>query len=169
MELFYNAKLKQTVIRPIDEKFKDLVNDNLTSVTEQPNFFKVPNKYAIIDMPGYADSSRFRELINFHYIRTMTKNLKEVRFLMVITVGMEDGKFTIDSHELKMMENFMEMFPECSQNLSLIINKIDSPITKEVEVNLRAFLNEMFLQGSEVSNFVKKYVKNYAALRTYFM
>lgn len=51
---------------------------------------------------------------------------------MVITVGMENGKFAIDSHELKMMENFMEMFPNCSENLSLIINKIDHNITKDL-------------------------------------
>lgn len=59
METFYNVKTKTATIRPVDPKYRDLVNDNLSSVTEQPNFF--PSKdYAIVDMPGYADSSRFR-------------------------------------------------------------------------------------------------------------
>lgn len=55
-------------------------------------------------MPGYADSSRFRELINFHYITKMISNLKEVRFVMVIgVVAKEGGSFLIDKHEIKMM------------------------------------------------------------------
>lgn len=52
-----------------------------------PNFFPSSpriNKYAIIDMPGNADNSRFREMINFHYIKTMALNLKKVIFFIVI-------------------------------------------------------------------------------------
>ena len=43
--------------------YEGKVRHILASVTEQPNFFKerkLNNNYAIIDMPGYADSSRFR-------------------------------------------------------------------------------------------------------------
>lgn len=73
-------------------------------MTEKPNFFQLNKQCAVIDMPGYADSSRFRELINFHYITKMISNLKEVRFVMVIgVVAKEGGSFLIDKHEIKMM------------------------------------------------------------------
>ena len=78
----------------------------MSSVTEQPNFFapRPPhNNYAIIDMPGYADSSRFKELINFHYIQTMIQNLKEVRFLIVVNLKYSNGAFILKDQDLKMM------------------------------------------------------------------
>ena len=79
MEFFFNGSSDLSFLEPITEPFKSFVKDTLTSVTEQPNFFpskfKV-NNYAIVDMPGFADNSRFRELINFHYIQTMIRNLE---------------------------------------------------------------------------------------------
>ena len=104
-----------------------------SSVTERPNFFdarKDKNTYAIIDMPGYADSSRLRELINFHYIKTMVKNLEEVRFLIVVNMFPSNGSFRLNPYDLKMMENFSEMFPECRDYVSLIVNRLETKPSK---------------------------------------
>jgi GTP-binding protein EngB required for normal cell division len=78
MEVIHDGSTKDTLLVPADQGFKELVQGSLKSVTEKPNFFPVRpghNRYAIIDMPGYADSSRFQELINFHYISTMVQRL----------------------------------------------------------------------------------------------
>ena len=75
-------------------------------------------------MPGHADSSRFRELINFHYIRTMAANLKEVRFLLVVTLQFKNGKFELPQKELLMLNSFRNMFPNCSKCMNVIINHI---------------------------------------------
>jgi hypothetical protein len=68
-----------TYVNPSDKAYSNIVRNTHQSVTEKPNFYKSNikhNRWAIVDMPGHADSSRFRELINFHYIRTMASNLK---------------------------------------------------------------------------------------------
>jgi hypothetical protein len=76
-------------------------------------------------MPGHADSSRFRELINFHYIRTMAANLKEVRFLLVVTLQFRNGKFELPQKELLMLNSFRNMFPNCGKCVNVIINRIE--------------------------------------------
>jgi hypothetical protein len=69
----------------------------MKSLTEVPNFYKAShfNHHAIVDMPGHADNSPFRELINFHYIKTMASNLKEVRFLLVVTMSLQGGVYKL--------------------------------------------------------------------------
>lgn len=85
-------------------------------------------------MPGHADSSRFRELINFHYIRTMSANLKEVRFLLVITLQLREGKYTLLENEIHMMESFRTMFPTCSKYVTIIVNRIEEARKNEKKV-----------------------------------
>ena len=112
-----------------------------------PNFFEAKkglNNYAIIDMPGYADNSRLRELINFHYIETMLKNLEEVRFLIVVNMFPSNGSFKLNPYDLKMMENFSEMFPECRDHVSLIINRLESKGGKSIDNDVRLALNRTF-------------------------
>ena len=75
-------------------------------------------------MPGHADSSRFRELINFHYIRTMASNLKYVRFLIVVTMQIRNEKAELPTTEIDMLESFRIMFPGCSQYIKIIINRV---------------------------------------------
>ena len=95
-----------TCINPIDSKYKDIVLDRQKSVTETPNFYQARqgyNQWAIVDMPGHADSSRFRQLINFHYIRTMASNLKKVRFLIVVTLQYKNGGFLLVEKQIQML------------------------------------------------------------------
>ena len=109
-----------------------------------PNFFEAKkglNNYAIIDMPGYADNSRLRELINFHYIETMLKNLEEVRFLIVVNMFPSNGRFKLKPYALKMMENFSEMFTECRDYVSLFINRLASKGGKSIDNEVRLALN----------------------------
>lgn len=76
MMVLHDIQLGQTELLPCEEKFKDLVKSTLSSVTEKPNFFLEKGmKEAVVDMPGYADSSRMQELINFHYITKMISNM----------------------------------------------------------------------------------------------
>lgn len=52
-----------TYLNPSDKNLKDIVRNTQQSVTEKPNFYpsrKGHNQWAIVDMPGHADSSRFR-------------------------------------------------------------------------------------------------------------
>lgn len=116
-----------TYINPTDKLHEHVVKNTLESVTEKPNFYKKSNhnKCAIVDMPGHADNSRFRELINFHYIRTMASNLKEVRFLLVVTLQYKNEKFLLPDHELNMLESFRMTFPNCSNYVTIVINRID--------------------------------------------
>lgn len=126
MKVIYNSG-NLTYVNPTDKQFEYIVKNTLESVTEKPNFYKKSNhnKCAIVDMPGYADSSRFRELINFHYIRTMASNLKEVRFLLVVTLQYKNDKFVLPSHEFDMLESFRKTFPTCSDYVTIIINRIE--------------------------------------------
>jgi hypothetical protein len=121
----------------------------------------------VVDMPGYADNSRFRELINFHYIQTVTRCLEEVRFVIVINMTpREGGKFEIDHHDLKMMESFCEMFPETNgiaPPISLIVNKLDHPDSKDLANNVRSSLFAC-LNDKEI----EKHINNVAKVRKYF-
>lgn len=112
-------------INPVDEeKYKGIVLNIQKSVTEKPNFYKPNsmngNNFAIVDMPGHADSSRFRQMINYHYIRTMANNLKHVRFLLVIVMPYKNGKYHLTEHDVKMMDSFREMFPNLNKHQNLI-------------------------------------------------
>lgn len=44
---------------------------------------------------------------------------------MVIGVATKSDGFSIDKHELKMMQSFMEMFPNCKEYVTLIVNKFE--------------------------------------------
>jgi hypothetical protein len=86
------------------------------------------NNFAIVDMPGHADSSRFREMINYHYICTMANNLKQVRFLLVIVMPYKNGRYHLTEHDIKMLDSFREMFPKLNQQdnvLDVIVNRAE--------------------------------------------
>lgn len=75
-------------------------------------------------MPGHADTSLLREMVNFHYIKTMASNLKRVTFLIVINLDFIGGNFYLPDSELKMLKSFMESFPNCKNNFKIIINRL---------------------------------------------
>lgn len=168
MEIYYDNQ--STLIRPTDQKYLELVKKELTltSVTETPNFFQPNpqfNKFAIIDMPGYADTSRLRELINFHYISTMTSNLQQVRFMLVVSIQIRNKKFQMDPHELQMMQAFMQMFPNCGDCVSLVVNKLeDKENNAKIESQIKKYLMETFNNR----DFLKKYVKKPDEMKKYF-
>lgn len=120
-------------INPVDEdKYKGIVLNIQKSVTEKPNFYKPNpmngNNFAIVDMPGHADSSRFREMINYHYICTMANNLKQVRFLLVIVMPYKNGRYHLTEQDIKMLDSFREMFPKLNPQdnmLDIIINRAE--------------------------------------------
>ena len=93
-------------------------------------------------MPGHADNSLLREMVNFHYIKTMASNLKKVTFLIVINLNLIGGKFSIEDQELKMMQSFMESFPSCKDNYKIIINRLQNNNRNEGEV--KKFLRDTF-------------------------
>jgi GTP-binding protein EngB required for normal cell division len=126
MEILYDVT-QETFVNPTEEPFKSYVKNTQTSVTETPNFFQKKegyNNYAIVDMPGHADTSLIREMVNFHYIKTMASNLKRVTFLIVINLDFIGGKFYLPDSELKMLKSFMESFPNCKENFKIIINRL---------------------------------------------
>lgn len=126
MKVVYDSG-NMTYVNPTDKQFEHIVRNTQNSVTEKPNFYKKSNhnKCAIVDMPGHADNSRFRELINFHYIRTMASNLEEVRFLLVVTLKYKNDKFVLEETELDMLESFRNTFPNCSSYVTIVINRIE--------------------------------------------
>lgn len=77
-------------------------------------------------MPGHADNSKFRELINFHYIKTMAERLNEVSFIMVIQLSKEGKKYVLEEGEIKMMESFISIFSDCKENITIIINRVEN-------------------------------------------
>jgi len=86
------------------------------------------NNFAIVDMPGHADSSRFREMINYHYICTMANNLKQVRFLLVIVMPYKNGRYHLTENDIKMLDSFREMFPKLNPQdnvLDVIVNRAE--------------------------------------------
>lgn len=91
---------------------KKLVSAINTSKTETPNIsiLNGSDDILIIDMPGHSDSSQLKELINFHYIKTMVDFLKGAYFLMVLVVIPDPenkGEFILEDREIKMMASFM--------------------------------------------------------------
>jgi hypothetical protein len=95
-------------------------------------------------MPGHADSSRFRELINFHYIRTMASNLKYVRFLLVVTLTMKEDKFVLADCEVQMLDSFRIMFPNCGKYVTIIINRLEDfhQFERQARVGFRTSISQ---------------------------
>lgn len=54
----------------------------------------------------------------------MSSNLKEVRFLIVVTLKYVNEKFGLDEQELNMLNSFRQTFPNCSKYVTIVINKI---------------------------------------------
>lgn len=55
----------------------------------------------------------------------MASNLKEVRFLIVVTLRYINEKFTLAEQELDMLDSFRTSFPNCSNYVTIVINKIE--------------------------------------------
>lgn len=131
-------------------------------MTEKPNFYPKGshNKCAIVDMPGHADNSRFRELINFHYIRTMAANLKEVRFLIVTKLRLANERFELSVEELDMLDSFRKTFPNCSNYVTIIINKIED--LKNNEKNAKKGFRESIgaCQNADLKKFYQGIIDN---------
>ena len=124
MELNFNKTYGETYLHPVDLEFADAVKDTAVSVTETPNFWK-RNGLSYADMPGNADNSRFRQLINFLYIKEMASKFKKVHFLIVLKMNDNGDHFTMLDREYKMLDSFTNMFPSCSEAVSIIINQYD--------------------------------------------
>lgn len=125
MELTFNKTYSETYLHPVDLEFADVVRDTAVSVTETPNFWK-RNGLSFVDMPGNADNSRIRQLINFQYIKEMASKFKKVHFLIVLKMNDNGDHFTMLDREYKMLDSFANMFPNCSEAVSIIINQYDS-------------------------------------------
>ena len=74
----------------------------------------------------------------------MTNNLEELRFLIVLNMKPgENETFKLDSFDLKMMENFSEMFPDCRDAVGLVINRLKHKPDKNLEKNIQLSLSSI--------------------------
>ena len=106
-------------------------------------------------MPGNADSSQFRELINFHYIKKMAFNIKKVVFMIVINIEDEEN-IELDKKDIQMIETFIQTFPNCSGNVHLIVNRMASSVKED---NFKKAFRKLL--GPESNNLsIKKYFKS---------
>lgn len=84
---------------------------------------------------------------------------------MVIGVAAKpNGSFELDKHEIKMMENFMEMFKQFKQHITLLVNKFEATGAKDLE-SLRNSLISFF--GKEELLLEYK-VKNPREMKEYY-
>ena len=83
----------------------------------------------------------------------MTNNLEELRFLIVLNMKPgENETFHLDSFDLKMMENFSEMFPDCKDAVGLVINRLKHKPDKKLESNIKLSLTSILNNEDELKN-----------------
>ena len=96
----------------------------------------------------------------------MTNNLEELRFLIVLNMKPgENETFHLDSFDLKMMENFSEMFPDCRDAVGLVINRLKHKPDKNLEKKIQGSLLNILTNFDELKNCG---INNPTAFKQYF-
>jgi hypothetical protein len=75
-----------------------------------------------------------------------------VRFLIVVTLQSRNGRFEMPEKELEMLDSFRIMFPNCSDCVNIVVNRIQN-VAVNAAPACACFRETVMRAGSEISSF----------------
>jgi hypothetical protein len=87
-----------------------------------------------------------------------------VRFLVVITIHVKEDGLELDPLNLRMMEEFSEMFPNCREAVSIVVNRLEMKATNDMPARVRKCIYDTIANTEEL----RKHIRRPDALRKYF-